>query len=421
MDKKMTKITVYKNTENNLFNAFIVSYNNGDLELVKNTDNTLFKGTLQEKVEEFTKGNEDYKDLNINEKSKLLQKNGLFEIIQKDIISNLELKYSGDDISAYTVTYASGKKETVKSTQENFPENLKNVIRELKETYKTGNTAKLQEFEVFSQKKKTIKNLKITKRGIAILLGASIALGAGFGVKKIVDKYSNNSQYEQTDSSLDQEALNGIYQTEYVDNIDLLPEVVLPSIGLPTLNKEVVAEIMPGYEFTHNLGENTYDYSLANLDMVSKGNFSDISDYVVNDGNIEFRTIGTKIYYDKLFTETNDRVVIKYFSTIRNAIVEGTFKNKNLDEVRHYVNLAASEIVKFINGSPIKASIDGQIVTVYYDDLTKEAKDLLLNMTFDMISCLGYDNFEYNGEIYDIQKTSEIISNEYNELKNNIK
>lgn len=428
MDKKITKITMYRNTETNLFDAFVVSYQD-DVELVKNTDNTIFQDTLKSKVEEYIKASSssEYNDLNINEKLKLLQTKGVFEIIRKDIISNLELKYKGEDINSYKVTYASGKKIVVKiNEKEDFTDSLKNVIRDLKETYKTGNTTKLQEFGVFSQKKQLIKNLKVTKKGIAILVGASIALGASIGIKKLVNNYASgsNEQTSQTDSMLDSNTheYDTLLPGDYVDNINLLPDVELPAIGLPTVNNEIVAEIMPGYDFCHNLGENTYDYSFGNLDRVSKGNFSDIGDYLLTAGEYQFKTVGTKIYYDKLFTETSDKVAIKYFSTIRNAIVEQAFKNRDLDGVRHYVNLSSQEIIKFIfGGLPIKANINGQVVGIYYDSLTKEAKDLLLNMAFEMVSCLGNDNFEYNGEIYDIQKTSEIISNEYSELKNNTK
>ena len=91
-----------------------------------------------------------------------------------------------------------------------------------------------------------------------------------------------------------------------------------------------------------------------------------------------------------------------------------------MDTAREYIQVANYEIVRCIRDlEPVKVNINGEERYVTYDDLTPNAKQLVLNIAYATSYALTSDNFEYNNEIIDKEDTQMIIIDANNILNNN--
>ena len=137
--------------------------------------------------------------------------------------------------------------------------------------------------------------------------------------------------------------------------------------------------------------------------------------------NPDLTTTGTFIFYEKFFQNEADRAYIKYFSNIGNEIIYQAFYNNNMDTAREYIQVANYEIVRCIRDlEPVRVNINGEERYVTYDDLTPNAKQLVLNIAYATSYALTSDTFEYNDEIIDKEDTQMIVIDANNILNNSI-
>ena len=87
---------------------------------------------------------------------------------------------------------------------------------------------------------------------------------------------------------------------------------------------------------------------------------------------------------------------------MRNKIVETLLLN-DTDIAREYINKSVLEIVKYVCfNEPLKVVINNQDIEINYDSLSSEAQRAVLELSEEMVIALNNDNFEYNGQVYDI-------------------
>lgn len=92
-----------------------------------------------------------------------------------------------------------------------------------------------------------------------------------------------------------------------------------------------------------------------------------------------------------------------------------------MDTAREYIQVANYEIVRCIRDlEPVRVNINGEERYVTYDDLTPNAKQLVLNIAYATSYALTSDTFEYNDEIIDKEDTQMIVIDANNILNNSI-
>ena len=402
---------------------------------------------------EIRNSNSEYKNLSEEELKNKLQEKGLLKEYSKLYIKNVQVDNDG-----ITIINSNDEKERIdKASTEDYDNIYDSTIDSLRSYYgdvdfeKLGllvdNRKKEKNIKKENNDLKGVKNIKITKKMIALVTtGALLLMGASGYVGHLLTNRNSQKENHKSQNNIEWEFTT---PTPTPELITVTPTVTATSLPTPTPtvqptptappiiynqpevsftqleddpNSQVLAiEIYDGYVTPHEYSDSDFDCSIDNLVNIRLQNTSDLASHINNPNeNPDLITTGTFIFYEKFFQDQEDRAYIEYFSKIGNEIIYHAFYNNNMDTAREYIQVANYEIVRCIRDlEPVKVNINGEERYVTYDDLTPNAKQLVLNIAYATSYALTSDNFEYNNEIIDKEDTQMIIIDANNILNNN--
>ena len=458
MENKILKLNLNYDANKKIESIVVVRKNNIETETNPNYFDQFFNNLL----DEIKNSSDEYKNLSKKElKEKLINKGFINQHIGPYIVN---MEKNGDD--EFTILYSDRREEIVnKDSRKDYDDYYNSKMDELREYYGDVDFEKLGLFIDNRQKEKNakkenkdlkgVKNIKITKKLVALVTtGAVLLMGASGYVGHLLtnrnsqkgnDKPQNNIEWEFTTPTPSPELITvtptvtatplptptPTVQPTSTPTVQPTPTATpiiynQPEVSFTQLeddpNSQVLAiEIYDGYVTPHEYSDSDFDCSIDNLVNIRLQNTSDLASHINNPNeNPDLITTGTFIFYEKFFQDQEDRAYIEYFSKIGNEIIYHAFFFIYMDTAREYIQVANYEIVRCIRDlEPVKVNINGEERYVTYDDLTPNAKQLVLNIAYATSYALTSDNFEYNNEIIDKEDTQMIIIDANNILNNN--
>lgn len=189
---------------------------------------------------------------------------------------------------------------------------------------------------------------------------------------------------------------------------ELQDYVEFENLGLEKQNVMAIELLPEEISFIRTNDDPNFDSSLEGLVSLGREDANKMLMAIMLPENADL-SVGNLINYENLFVGNNvDFAFVEYFSKMRNKIAESAFFNQDLKTAREYVKLACSEVIRCIHeNQPIAATLsNGQIINICYEDLTHEAKEVIINIAEHFYALLNEDTFEYNGEVMN-QRTLE--------------
>ena len=448
MENKIVKINLNFDTDG--VKSIVVVREN---KIETRTNPNYFLQVFASLFNEIRNSNSEYKNLSEEELKNKLQEKGLFKEYSGLYIKNVQVDNDG-----ITIINSNDEKERIdKASTEDYDNIYDSTIDSLRSYYgdvdfeKLGllvdNRKKEKNIKKENNDLKGVKNIKITKKMIALVTtGALLLMGASGYVGHLLTNRNSQKENHKSQNNIEWEFTT---PTPTPELITVTPTVTATSLPTPTPtvqptptappiiynqpevsftqleddpNSQVLAiEIYDGYVTPHEYSDSDFDCSIDNLVNIRLQNTSDLASHINNPNeNPDLITTGTFIFYEKFFQDQEDRAYIEYFSKIGNEIIYHAFYNNNMDTAREYIQVANYEIVRCIRDlEPVKVNINGEERYVTYDDLTPNAKQLVLNIAYATSYALTSDNFEYNNEIIDKEDTQMIIIDANNILNNN--
>ena len=448
MENKIVKINLNYGTDS--VKSIVVVREN---KIETRTNPNYFQQILANLFYEMRNSNSEYKNLSEEELKNKLQEKGILKGYSGLYIKNMQVDNDG-----ITILNSNDEEERIdKASTEDYDNIYDSIIDRLRSYYgdvdfeKLGllvdNRKKEKNIKKENNDLKGVKNIKITKKMIALVTtGALLLMGASGYVGHLLTNRNSQKENHKSQNNIEWEFTT---PTPTPELITVTPTVTATSLPTPTPtvqptptappiiynqpevsftqleddpNSQVLAiEIYDGYVTPHEYSDSDFDCSIDNLVNIRLQNTSDLASHINNPNeNPDLITTGTFIFYEKFFQDQEDRAYIEYFSKIGNEIIYHAFYNNNMDTAREYIQVANYEIVRCIRDlEPVKVNINGEERYVTYDDLTPNAKQLVLNIAYATSYALTSDNFEYNNEIIDKEDTQMIIIDANNILNNN--
>ena len=448
MENKIVKINLNFDTDG--VKSIVVVREN---KIETRTNPNYFLQVFASLFNEIRNSNSEYKNLSEEELKNKLQEKGLLKEYSGLYIKNVQVDNDG-----ITIINSNDEKERIdKASTEDYDNIYDSTIDSLRSYYgdvdfeKLGllvdNRKKEKNIKKENNDLKGVKNIKITKKMIALVTtGALLLMGASGYVGHLLTNRNSQKENHKSQNNIEWEFTT---PTPTPELITVTPTVTATSLPTPTPtvqptptappiiynqpevsftqleddpNSQVLAiEIYDGYVTPHEYSDSDFDCSIDNLVNIRLQNTSDLASHINNPNeNPDLITTGTFIFYEKFFQDQEDRAYIEYFSKIGNEIIYHAFYNNNMDTAREYIQVANYEIVRCIRDlEPVKVNINGEERYVTYDDLTPNAKQLVLNIAYATSYALTSDNFEYNNEIIDKEDSQMIIIDANNILNNN--
>lgn len=448
MENKIVKINLNFDTDG--VKSIVVVREN---KIETRTNPNYFLQVFASLFNEIRNSSSEYKNLSEEELKNKLQEKGLLKEYSGLYIKNVQVDNDG-----ITIINSNDEKERIdKASTEDYDNIYDSIIDSLRSYYgdvdfeKLGllvdNRKKEKNIKKENNDLKGVKNIKITKKMIALVTtGALLLMGASGYVGHLLTNRNSQKENHKSQNNIEWEFTT---PTPTPELITVTPTVTATSLPTPTPtvqptptappiiynqpevsftqleddpNSQVLAiEIYDGYVTPHEYSDSDFDCSIDNLVNIRLQNTSDLASHINNPNeNPDLITTGTFIFYEKFFQDQEDRAYIEYFSKIGNEIIYHAFYNNNMDTAREYIQVANYEIVRCIRDlEPVKVNINGEERYVTYDDLTPNAKQLVLNIAYATSYALTSDNFEYNNEIIDKEDTQMIIIDANNILNNN--
>ena len=449
MENKIVKINLNFDTDG--VKSIVVVREN---KIETRTNPNYFLQVFASLFNEIRNSNSEYKNLSEEELKNKLQEKGLLKEYSKLYIKNVQVDNDG-----ITIINSNDEKERIdKASTEDYDNIYDSTIDSLRSYYgdvdfeKLGllvdNRKKEKNIKKENNDLKGVKNIKITKKMIALVTtGALLLMGASGYVGHLLTNRNSQKENHKSQNNIEWEFTT---PTPTPELITVTPTVTATSLPTPTPtvqptptappiiynqpevsftqleddpNSQVLAiEIYDGYVTPHEYSDSDFDCSIDNLVNIRLQNTSDLASHINNPNeNPDLTTTGTFIFYEKFFQNEADRAYIKYFSNIGNEIIYQAFYNNNMDTAREYIQVANYEIVRCIRDlEPVRVNINGEERYVTYDDLTPNAKQLVLNIAYATSYALTSDTFEYNDEIIDKEDTQMIVIDANNILNNSI-
>ena len=449
MENKIVKINLNFDTDG--VKSIVVVREN---KIETRTNPNYFLQVFASLFNEIRNSNSEYKNLSEEELKNKLQEKGLLKEYSGLYIKNVQVDNDG-----ITIINSNDEKERIdKASTEDYDNIYDSIIDRLRSYYgdvdfeKLGllvdNRKKEKNIKKENNDLKGVKNIKITKKMIALVTtGALLLMGASGYVGHLLTNRNSQKENHKSQNNIEWEFTT---PTPTPELITVTPTVTATSLPTPTPtvqptptappiiynqpevsftqleddpNSQVLAiEIYDGYVTPHEYSDSDFDCSIDNLVNIRLQNTSDLASHINNPNeNPDLTTTGTFIFYEKFFQNEADRAYIKYFSNIRNEIIYQAFYNNNMDTAREYIQVANYEIVRCIRDlEPVRVNINGEERYVTYDDLTPNAKQLVLNIAYATSYALTSDTFEYNDEIIDKEDTQMIVIDANNILNNSI-
>ena len=159
------------------------------------------------------------------------------------------------------------------------------------------------------------------------------------------------------------------------------------------------------YDENYNSSETLIE--IRNQNMSSVGNY--VQSY------IPIKDKGIYIYHENIFNNNlRDKAFVKYFSMIGNQIIKSAYEDDYFRGIVDNAVKSAEDVVSLIeNNEPLEVYICGERQFIYFDELSHEAKEMVLNIAWT--NNLPLSNIKtYNGHTQD--DISDIILNKANEL-----
>lgn len=278
----------------------------------------------------------------------------------------------------------------------------------------------LEELRKNKKEKNSIKNLKVTSNAKRILAaGVILAIGAGIGVGAV--SLTNKKDNKNNNS--------GEFPTP-TPTVSASPSPTPKVTATPKPTEEPISYQQPSEEFLQevtydgvtSLHENEEGLNLDNYIGLSYINSQELGNHIQNPGANSLTQDPIYINFGSFFEEnSNDKAFVEYFNKYRNEIIYRAYETKNLDYASNYIYWGNYEIVRCIaNNGPIQVMINGNSEYVFYNDLSLEAKEIVLqiaNGIYTSFSRRGENFVEYDGQNYDQNAIGEIIVSEYEKLQ----
>jgi len=352
--------------------------------------------------------------------------------------------------------------EQVKVKKEEAP----NVPGESNETEETENEYDDEdyddEYEDYDEEKEGIlakvKNLVINHRVLAGIVAGAVLVTGGIAIGRISKKGSDSkskniiettigpnnttNEYEQNSNmgaSIPSFSINDAEgQAVSVNNQFLslasstvfTPEVSFTKLETVPIDEELLVEIESEFLVSRYFNDPEYTFNteeelLEKLNTVSYTNMSDIADYLLRSDENPLDEKGKIIYFEKLLSNPSDRAFVKYFSDLRNEIVYQMYYEhqvngvNNISLIDRYITRANTDIVKsIVNNLPLVVEENGTYYEINYNELSREAKRVFLNIAFSIADNFGNKNITIDNNEYDLTEISNIIIDENNQLLN---
>ena len=167
----------------------------------------------------------------------------------------------------------------------------------------------------------------------------------------------------------------------------------------------------------YRIGSSSFDSTYENLHSIRNSNLSTVGNHVQSGKTISDK--GVYIYYENKLNNQSlkDKAYVKYFSMIGNSIIHAAYEDDDKEMVGYYSRLSASEVVSLIqDDKPLHVYIYGQLTDIYYSELSKEAKDTVLNIAWANNLPLNKDIISSHGVAYNQDGISDIIIDKAEEL-----
>ena len=165
------------------------------------------------------------------------------------------------------------------------------------------------------------------------------------------------------------------------------------------------------------LYESDSEYSFENLNAYRNENLSSVGNYVQS--KIRIGDIGRYIYYENKFSDYDirDKAYVKYFSMMGNSLIKSAYEEKSLSNILNYAKLSDLEVVRLIrDDEPLCVYINGVEKGISFSELSRDAKETVLNIAWTNNLPLYKNIVSYNNHNYNQDNISDIILGKYNDL-----
>ena len=424
---------------------------------------------LEEQYSEELKGLTDKQKVNKLRDMKLIQRNE----------NNLIIGFTEyEEPVKFVVTYEEGQREFSEDnmeTSEYITEYIGN-LRDICDTYgiKVTNTdtmiEDLKKLGVYSKeeekehnenegsllpvviKENKISNLSVKDKWFLGILGAgTLALITSGIVSSLNSKNKNDEKRNQTTIELATEAPT---PTPYTENTQEVPFLILEE---PTVEPTLEPTVQPTpyippreNEVDESLGcaapdkmtlvrevnsDYVYDINQSHYNIIElrNQNMDSLENYIQS--NIPITDHGYYIYYENLFNDApkTEKIFVKYFSMFGNHIIRCGYRDINFGDMLTYAKNSCHEVVAYIrDNKPLTVYINGEETNIYYNDLSKRAKEIVLNIAWSNYTVLNSSpelyklsdygeeaniaEINYNGEILTKSDIADILITAYEEL-----
>ncbi|MBQ8891252.1 MAG: hypothetical protein IJ068_00085 [Bacilli bacterium] len=257
------------------------------------------------------------------------------------------------------------------------------------------------------EKENHLSNLVIRNKGLisSILISGLAITGISLGIshfKKTEDDSVKVKEQIELVTPLEQNTLNNTFNS-ITSSVTPTNTPIIPTIS-PTIeptNTPKPTMKITGISFKNRLLHNINPSSDKVLALVIENDTLYLKDNVTNKkisvlnnirriqlnnisvGDKSIKKSLTLIYYENFLTNLSkeSKSFVKYFSTIGNEMILGTFQNV---DIRKYAKLNASSFVSLImDNQPLVALIDGTEQEIYYKDLSLDVKNLILDIVWN--------------------------------------
>lgn len=190
----------------------------------------------------------------------------------------------------------------------------------------------------------------------------------------------NNDDYIETQVDyVYEEELPTVEPLEYFKEISFANEEMIFPCYIETSDDTLIAKEYSGKSY--NVFDSYYG-NKDNLIAVRNENMSNVANYIQSD--IKIKDQGIYIYHENLFDNNlRDKAFVKYFSMFGNQIIKNAYQNKEYGLVIDNAIKSDEELIRLINNNePLEVYIYGEKQYIYFNELSHDAKEMVLNIAW---------------------------------------
>ena len=173
-------------------------------------------------------------------------------------------------------------------------------------------------------------------------------------------------------------------------------------------SEDVLICELDGTEFTNT----TLDIMYA----IRKNNMEAIANNI--QGDYELDKYPRYLYFENMLKkcELKDRAFVKYFSMIGNEIIKNAYVYGDYKGIQDYAELSGLEVLKLIRDDvPLKVYLYGYEDEIRYSELSKKAKEVVLNIAWTNTFALNSNRNAYKSnrqvELWEEDTIKEVVYN----------